>query len=457
MRGSWRIDEGEEARLTPEGPTGASIFSRGPLPFRVRDEGAAHLRAAFPGTAVLLGDDCFEVVGEEVGDGSATYRLEPWPADHVRRAAVAYGPELVRAAQEERQRAALRRRARPFQPLLYPIVGWLPEDRQVRACDRFGLDPVMATFASGGTEMLLAYALFTVLRRDPTGAAGAFALVTGAAAYAYVFIVPAVGRMVFALLLREVAGSWLVNLVFRFAAAVRLTAARFDETVVPVTREAFWMRLALPDRQQKEEHGSILVRGLLPHLSWERDKRMKAGDDHWMVAPLPPVLDERRLTYRYQLTPLAEGSTEPPPPRLYDEEVLAGVAREWSDLLGAFSWVVSMLPSKVQARAVGRRGGPAALRRSAIVTALLTVAIALRMGTAFLQPGMIGFVDALLRFGVLADGLVRLALVAQGRYAPSVFGLLISDYLRPERLAYHAHRDAERRALAEVATGPSAG
>ena len=62
--------------------------------------------------------------------------------------------------------------------------------------------------------MLLAYALFTVLRRDPTGTAGAFALVTGAAAYAYVFIVPAVGRMVFALLLREVAGSWLVNLVF---------------------------------------------------------------------------------------------------------------------------------------------------------------------------------------------------------------------------------------------------
>jgi hypothetical protein len=450
MRNSWRIDDGEEARLTPEGPTAAAIVSRGVLPLRVRDEGAAYRRAPFPGSAVLLGEDCFEVVGEEIGDGGATYRLEPWPADHVRRAPVAYGPELVQAAQDERRRADVRKRARPFQPLLYPLLGWLPEDRQVRACDRFGLDPVMATFASGGMEMLLAYALFTVLRRDPTGVPGAFALVTGAAAYAYVFILPAVARMVFALVFREVAGSWLVNLGFRVAEALRLTVARFDETVVPVTREAFWARLALADRHEKDEDGSILVRALLPHLSWERDKRVRAGADHWMVVRLPPVMDKRRLTYRYQLTPLAEGVSEPPRPTAYAEEVREGVAREWGDLLGPFSWLVSMLPSAVQARAVGRQGGPAALRTPAIVTALVTVAIALRLGVAGLQPGAIGFVDAMLRFGVLADGLVRLGLVAQGRYAPSLFGLLISDYLRPERLPYHAHRDAERAALSGI-------
>jgi hypothetical protein len=40
--------------------------------------------------------------------------------------------------------------------------------------------------------------------------------------------------------------------------------------------------------------------------------------------------------------------------------------------------------------------------------------------------------------------------VAQGRYAPSLFGGLLSDYLRPERLAYRAHRDAEREALATL-------
>jgi hypothetical protein len=169
-----------------------------------------------------------------------------------------------------------------------------------------------------------------------------------------------------------------------------------------------------------------------------------------MVVRLPPVMDKRRLTYRYQLTPLAEGASEPPRPTAYAEEVREGVAREWGDLLGPFSWLVSMLPSAVQARAVGRQGGPAALRTPAIVTALVTVAIALRLGVAGLQPGAIGFVDAMLRFGVLADGLVRLGLVAQGRYAPSLFGLLISDYLRPERLPYHAHRDAERAALSGI-------
>jgi hypothetical protein len=302
-------------------------------------------------------------------------------------------------------------------------------------------------------EMLLAYALFKAIRPDAASVPGAFALVTGAAAYAYVFIFPAVARMVCALVFREVAGSWLVNVGFRLADALRLTVARFDETVVPMTREAFWARLALPDRQQEEEDGSILVRGLLPHLSWEKDRRVRAGSDHWMVARLPPSLDKRRLTHRYQLTPLAEGPSAPPPPTAYSEEVREGVAREWGDLLGPFSWLVSMLPSAVQARAVARRGGPAALRRSAIVTAVVTVAIALRMGVAGLQPGAIGFVDAMLRFGVLADGVVRLALVARGRYAPSVFGLLISDYLRPERLPYHAHRDAERAALAEIGSG----
>jgi hypothetical protein len=38
-----------------------------------------------------------------------------------------------------------------------------------------------------------------------------------------------------------------------------------------------------------------------------------------------------------------------------------------------------------------------------------------------------------------------------GRYAPSLFRFALpSDSLRPERVAFHAHRDAERLALALV-------
>ena len=35
---SGRVAEGEEARLTPEGPTAAQIVSQGYLPLRVRTE-----------------------------------------------------------------------------------------------------------------------------------------------------------------------------------------------------------------------------------------------------------------------------------------------------------------------------------------------------------------------------------------------------------------------------------
>ncbi|MCM2254130.1 MAG: hypothetical protein NDJ94_00540, partial [Vicinamibacteria bacterium] len=53
-RDVFRIDDGEEARLTPGGPHAAVIVSRGYLPLRYREEGT-QTRAAFPGTCVTLG------------------------------------------------------------------------------------------------------------------------------------------------------------------------------------------------------------------------------------------------------------------------------------------------------------------------------------------------------------------------------------------------------------------
>jgi hypothetical protein len=41
------------------------------------------------------------------------------------------------------------------------------------------------------------------------------------------------------------------------------------------------------------------------------------------------------------------------------------------------------------------------------------------------------------------DALLRLLHVREGRYAPSLFGRGLADYLRPERVSYHAHRAAE--------------
>jgi hypothetical protein len=51
--------------------------------------------------------------------------------------------------------------------------------------------------------------------------------------------------------------------------------------------------------------------------------------------------------------------------------------------------------------------------------------------------------------GLVFDAARRIRATRRGRYAPSLFRFLLpSDPLRPERAAYHAHRDADRDALA---------
>jgi hypothetical protein len=57
---------------------------------------------------------------------------------------------------------------------------------------------------------------------------------------------------------------------------------------------------------------------------------------------------------------------------------------------------------------------------------------------------------ALAAAALVGDGLARVRAARRGRYAPSLLRLVLpSDPLRPERIAYHAHRDAERRVLEE--------
>ncbi len=49
---------------------------------------------------------------------------------------------------------------------------------------------------------------------------------------------------------------------------------------------------------------------------------------------------------------------------------------------------------------------------------------------------------------LIAEGSYRWHRSSRGEYAPSLLRLVLpSDSLRPERLAFHAHRDAEREAF----------
>ena len=449
----WRVAPGEEARLTPEGPTAAEIVSQGFLPLRVRTEHQFRLRAAFPGTAVVLGETNFEVVEETEAGDTVVYRLAAWPEGEAIRDRVVYGPRLVRAAEAERQRARVRERLRPFRWLLYPLVGLLPEDEQERFSDRLGLYAVTATLVSGLCEAFsLLAALYVVVGSGDTGRRTVAVL---AAPLLLTVAVPGLGRAFGALAFRESQGSWPVVLLFEIARSLGQTL-HHDATLVPLTRDAFWERLALPDKVEREAEGSLLFTTTLPHLTW-RARRLQAGSHYWLTTVLPPALHRGRLLYAYRLTRLGDppevGQAEPagPTPTAYAEEVLAEIRREWDDLMTGFGWLVSCLPSRLQQRACDRHGGPNAIKRWTVGSAVVSMVLAAYL-LYFLRGNPPG--DPLAPFVLvgslllLGDGAYRLYRVSQNEYAPSLLRFVLpGDSLRPERLAFHAHRDAEHEAL----------
>jgi hypothetical protein len=451
-RTRWQVDEGEQAQLTSEGPTAAAIDSLGALPLRARSEAmGVHHRPEFPGTCVLLGGLRFEVVAEQPLDTGVRYLLDPWPDDAVIRGTVAYGPTLVRAAQAERRRAFERERAARWSLAVAPLVGLLPEERQLLACDRLGLDPYVTTFAGASLEVATAVALAVSVDLGP--ATLYFAEMLG-----LVLVLPALLRLLGLLLSKETSGNWLLGaIVAAGEAAGVVSLARADATVLPLTRSAFWARLARPDRIEKQPDGSLVCTGLLPHLTWGSSlahrvagvpPSIRVGDDYWSVSAQVPTTQNGRLVYAYLLWPLRdEGMLKdlpdppPPDPRHYANEVLDGVAREWDDVFGAAPWLPTLLPRTVQERAYRGRGGPAAAQRWTVLTALAFGAAGLWM---LLSRDAFSVLTGLL---LIADAAWRVWKTLSGDYAPSFVGRLAADHLRPERAAYQAHLDAERTAL----------
>jgi hypothetical protein len=252
-------------------------------------------------------------------------------------------------------------------------------------------------------------------------------------------IVRAFGGLAFG----EVGGCLLLTTAFELAQVLRPSVPRYDPTVVPMTRGAFWARLALPDRHDAQPDGSLVVTGALPHLTWGSigGSKLAAGDHWWSVTALPPVRDRGRPTYRYLLVPAAaEAGAAPAAPgtRQYQDEVRAEVEREWDDLLFAAPWLVCLLPEEAQRRAYAGRGGVPSARRWTAITAALEVAAGL-----WAAGGSAG--ERIAGAFLLVDGGRRLLRLWQGRLAPSLLGTLVSDFLPPERRAYRRHLEAERR------------
>ena len=458
--GRLRIADGEEARLTPGAAADAEVWSRGSLPLRARTPGSYRLRPAFPGTAVDLGSRTYEVLSETElpEDGLFVYRLRRWPEGEVVRDRVVYGASLVRAAQARRDLARSRARARPFRVLLYPLVGLLPEEDQVVCAERLGLYAVTATLVSGLAEAFSILLVPVLLAR--LGPALAIGAVSTSAAFSLLAL-PALGRAFGAFFLRETGGSAPVVALVLALRAFGIRLSRPDRSVLPLTRQAFWERLARADSVAPGADGSLVYRGLLPHLTWDGSHRLESGGDYWQPEADPPVLDRGRLVYAYRLVPMAEpgdgSGTSAPSPLAYAESVLAGVRREWDDWNVGFSWITSLLGEELQARAFDHRGGPRASRPSVRWTAAIEALLGAYL-LSFLPhrdaADPLALPMVVLGMGLLIDAVARVRASGMGLYAPSLLRVLVpSDLLRPERLAYHAHRDAERRTLDSLRTG----
>ena len=457
--GRWRVAEGEEARLAADGSEAATICSRGPLPLRLRREALHHARPAFSGTAVVLGEATYEVVGEEKGATAVVYRLRPWPEGEIVRDRVVYGPAFVHGIEGERDAERLRSRVRRWRFALYPLVGLLPEEPQARACERLGLYAVSATLVSGLCESAGVLMLLALVGRgaDP-GRAVALLL---AAPALIVLVLPGLGRAFGAVFLNESGGSPLVAAVFALRGVRSAAASRPPSGCVPLTRAAFWRRLATPDDVDGCNDGRVSVRGALPHVGWEPGRRLLAGVDYWQVEEQLPRREGSRLLYEYRLVPLGDApgphraGPTPPAPSAYEDAVMGAVRLEWDAFNEGFRWLTSLLAADVQARAFDHRGGPAAARRATLATAAASAAL----GAYLLHflPGPAGdpLAPAIGVAGVVLsiDAARRAHAVRQSRYAPSLLRFLLpSNVLRPERLAYQAHRDAERELLQALAT-----
>ena len=456
--GRYCVRDGEEARLASGTSSAAFIRSQGPLPLRVREERGHHARPGFPGSAVVLGEATFEVISVDERAGEVVYRLRRWPEGEVVRHRVVYGPAFIAAADAERARERVRARARPWRPLLSPLVGSLPQPEQLHACDWLGLDPVVATCLSGLAEATAVFMAISLLARH---AETGLAVMMVVAAPGLVFLVlPGLGRAASALLFREPAGSPAVGVVLAALRAVH--APRLPATTAPgaLSRARFWAELAVDDTVDPLGDGAFLVRSRLPHLSWTAARPVQTGDEFWRVVPQEAERDRGGWVWSYRLEPVAESAdgaaSEPPPPTAYADEVLGQVRREWDAFNRGFAALTSMLSSEVQARAFAHRGAEAAARPWALLTAGLEAALAVYLFSFLPGPPAdpVAPVAAGLALVLAADALLRTASVRASRYAPSLLRFLLpSNVLRPERVAYQEHRQAERRLDTGAAVG----
>ncbi len=440
-RALLRIAPGEELRLTPEGPTAAVILSRAPLPLRTHAEGRPPLRATFPGTAVAIGAETFEVIEARSGKDGMQYRLERWPEDQIERDRVVYDAAFIGSVQRLRELLAAQQRARAFGWALYPLIGLLPEELQARFCERFGLEAPRATIAGGVFEAVACLALVVLLGIVAPSVASLMVVLMICLA----FIAPAIGRAIAAMLLGEVSGTWPLLFLVGLVGEVRQERALASW----LSRADFLRLAAKPDAiTDASEPGAYVVTSPLPHVTWEPTARFEFEGEEWHAQAFAPRLEGDALVFSYGLAPSGVPTgTSPDEQRrraasLYRDTSEAHLRRHWAELGESLPWVVALFPREDQRRAVAAGTETAVLRRGAILS---SACFEIPAAILLLLPGT-GHDWLMIIVGLLLAGEAawRIREARAGRPAPALVGRLLAPIFSPVSRALREHREALR-------------
>jgi hypothetical protein len=138
--GSDRVGRADGERIT--------LLSRMPKGWTPRVD-KTYTSAEFPGTAVLWGEQYFEVViADSLPQGGVRYVLEPWRDSNAMRFVDRYDAETETARIEENRKQIQREKARISANLLGMFTGHLPAVVQNELGREIGILPARLTFAS---------------------------------------------------------------------------------------------------------------------------------------------------------------------------------------------------------------------------------------------------------------------------------------------------------------------
>jgi hypothetical protein len=143
----WQLGQGVEVDAFEQG--GLVVTSAAlELPWQLR-------QGVLPGTAVVWGEEMFEVMSRATDGSVVRWTLEPWPNGSVARRVFALDEPTLAGLATTVHEHAVRVRRGLFLTLLLPFAGFAPTRLQLRWESEYGMRATLATVLGAWPELLL--------------------------------------------------------------------------------------------------------------------------------------------------------------------------------------------------------------------------------------------------------------------------------------------------------------